>query len=116
MTTVSYALSGSAVAGTDYSLLSGVVTFPVGSSAQTIPVYPLGGGQHNDTTVTVTLLSSSDPTSFIGECATATIWIFDYAQPCLSSKRHHHAAPLRRHNLLDATARDKERHANRDTH
>lgn len=53
--TVSYTTSGSAVAGTDYTGLSGTVTIPAGSRTATVYVYPQDDGDSDDNQTSETL-------------------------------------------------------------
>jgi len=70
--TVYYSLSGTAVNGTDYQFLSGVVTIPAGSNATTVDIVPL---THLTKTVVLTVIPSS--VYQFGSPITATVTITD---------------------------------------
>jgi hypothetical protein len=73
---VSYAVSGTATAGTDYTTLSGTVTIASGQSSATITVSPIDDmTAEGDETVIVTL--SADPDYTIGSPSSATMTIAD---------------------------------------
>lgn len=76
-TVVSYTVSGTASAGSDYSALSGTVTFGVGETTQTIELAVSGDATcETDETVIVTLTTTSDALATISGTAavgTATI-------------------------------------------
>ena len=73
---VNYSVGGSAVNGTDYPQLSGVVVFPTGVSSITLPLSPNPEIQAKGTvTAVLTLLSSTD--YVIGSKQTATVSITD---------------------------------------
>jgi PKD repeat protein len=78
--TVKYALTGTAVNGTDYDSLSGSVTIPAGASSATVTVRPI-----DDTAVegseTVVLTIASDAAYDIGSPNNATVTIADNDQP-----------------------------------
>jgi FAD dependent oxidoreductase len=75
--TVNYSVSGTAVAGTDYLALPGVVTLAVGTMATNIFVIPLGNNLSvNQVTVTMTLNSSSNYA--LTNFSTATVNILDH--------------------------------------
>jgi hypothetical protein len=76
--TVSYTVSGTATAGSDYASLSGSVTIPAGSTSATISVTPLADtATESSETVTATLVASSGYT--VGSPASATVTIADAA-------------------------------------
>jgi hypothetical protein len=93
-TTIGYALSGTAQPNVDYVPPSGFVIFPVGTTQQVVTIQPLGGGLGQNTYLTLTLTSSSDPDTLIGSgagCNPAAIEIIDYEPSCLSSTKKRHA-------------------------
>lgn len=79
--TVSYTLSGSAVAGVNYvsGSLPGSVTIPAGQDSAAIPVLPLvEAGNISDTTVVLTLASGA---YFVGASNATTVTIQNYDYP-----------------------------------
>ena len=75
--TVAYTVSGTAVPGTDYSELPGVVTFEPGALTATVPVTVLT--PTNGRTVTVTL--DEGPGHLVGEPSSATVTLFAPTSP-----------------------------------
>ena len=74
--TVTYNVSGSATAGTDYTSLTGTVTFPPGITETTVEVVPLQDEiEEGDETVIVTL--GAEATYELGTSSNATILILD---------------------------------------
>jgi hypothetical protein len=74
--TVNYATSdGTAIAGTDYTAESGTLTFPAGTTTQTVtvPVATYNGAVTLTKTFTLTLSNSSSNASIVGSTATGTI-------------------------------------------
>jgi lysophospholipase L1-like esterase len=69
---ISYTVSGTAVAGTDYTTLSGTATIPANASSVTIPVSALAGANPNST-VTITIASNAAYT--LGSSTSATVVI-----------------------------------------
>jgi len=77
--TVNYSLGGTAVNGTDYQPLSGVVTIPVGASAVAVIVRPIDDGTvEGNETVILTL--SANVAYIVGSPNTATVTIADNDQ------------------------------------
>ena len=80
---VSYTVGGTALAGSDYTALTGTVTIPVGAKTAVIIVTPI-----DDTllepaeTVLVTL--SADPAYVVGSATTATVTITDNDRPTVT--------------------------------
>jgi hypothetical protein len=74
--TVSYAVSGSALAGVDYSALPGSVTLAAGSLATNVSILPLGGPLGADQ-VTVLLQLSPSPGYTLTSLSNATLVIRD---------------------------------------
>ena len=73
---VTYSVTGTATAGTDYTTLSGTATIPVGATSATIAVTPIDDTTvESPETVTVTLRESTRYT--IGTASTATVTITD---------------------------------------
>jgi uncharacterized protein (DUF1800 family) len=72
--TITYAMSGSAVAGTDYVALPGSVTIPAGSSAATVTLTPIANSNTSNRTATLTITSGLAYT--IGTNNTGTVTIF----------------------------------------
>ena len=74
---VNYALSGSAVNGTDYQSLSGTVTIPAGSPTAVIDVNPLDDGDGDDTGTGEAVIAALQPaaTYQVGDPSTATVTI-----------------------------------------
>ncbi len=73
--TATYAVSGSAVAGTNYTALPGSVTFPAGQSAVSVPV-PVLNDHTPDPTMTVTATVTAGTGYAVGN-ATDTVLIRD---------------------------------------
>jgi fibronectin type 3 domain-containing protein len=72
--TVDYTMSGTAVDGTDYSTLSGTVTFPANASTTTVSVDPLPDGNATaPETATLNLISGNSTTYSIGANSSATV-------------------------------------------
>ena len=72
--TIAYGTGGSAVPGTDYATLPGVLTIPAGSSSATVTLNPLPSINSNPTiTATLTLLGGSGYT--VGALSAATVTI-----------------------------------------
>lgn len=80
--TVSYSVSGTATAGSDYNSLSGSVTIPAGSTSATITVTPINDTVvESDETVIVTLNTNSAYNRGSPYSATVTITSDDVALP-----------------------------------
>ncbi|MBD2693563.1 beta strand repeat-containing protein [Anabaena catenula] len=76
--TINYGISGTAINGTDYSNLSGSVTFAAGSATATVVVNPLDDGLYEGTeTVTLTLVSGTTYIADPDDDITATLNIAD---------------------------------------
>jgi uncharacterized protein (DUF1800 family) len=73
--TITYAMSGTAVSGTDYAALPGSVTIPAGSSAATVTLTPLANSQ-NTANIAATLTITSGLAYTIGTNSTGTVTIF----------------------------------------
>src|SRR5262249_40689611 len=74
--TVSYTVSGTAAAGTDYQSLPGTVTIPAGSASATITVNPIDDAAPEPTeSVVVTLAAGASYT--VGSPSSATVSIAD---------------------------------------
>ena len=72
--TVDYATSdGSAVAGTDYDSASGTLTFPAGTTTETVPVTVHDVGPEDDQTFSLSLSSPSGTATLSRATATGTI-------------------------------------------
>jgi len=69
---ITYTVSGTAVAGTDYTALTGTTTIPAGATSVNVPVVSLPGATTN-ATVTATLATNS--TYLAGTPASATVVI-----------------------------------------
>ncbi|MBK7030042.1 MAG: tandem-95 repeat protein [Bacteroidales bacterium] len=79
-TVISYTVSGTAVAGTDYTTLSGTVTIPAGSTTATIDVSVIDDliVESTETVIaTLTAVTSGDADITIGVPAAATVNIAD---------------------------------------
>ncbi|MBL7904115.1 MAG: HYR domain-containing protein, partial [Bacteroidales bacterium] len=79
-TVISYTISGDAVAGSDYTALSGTVTIPAGSTSATIPVPVIDDSiLEDDETVTITLsaVTSGNSGISIGAPYIASVVISD---------------------------------------
>ena len=74
--TVTYGIGGSAVNGTDYSLLPGSVTIPAGASSVKIPVLVIPDLQIEGTDTVVATISTSSAYA-VGSQSTATVSIAD---------------------------------------
>jgi len=75
---VSVAIGGTGGANVDYAVLSGVVTFPAGQTAVTIPVRPLADNVvEGDETVVMTLNVPVAATYVVGAPSSATVTITD---------------------------------------
>lgn len=73
--TVSYAVSGTAVAGVDYQPLPGTVTIPAGATSTTVKLTPIAGAQNNNNkTATITLTPKSDYGVGTADNASVTIY------------------------------------------
>ena len=70
--TVNYTVSGTAVAGTDYTALSGSVVIPAGQTTATITVTPANASAANDSTVVLSVTGYSSESSSLTS-ATLTI-------------------------------------------
>jgi hypothetical protein len=71
---VHYAVSGTAVSGTQYESLSGYVTIPAGSATATVTVYPITvSGLVGPETVVVTLVAPGDSSYLVGSLASDTV-------------------------------------------
>jgi hypothetical protein len=76
--TVSVTIGGTGIANRDYVVLSGVVTFPAGQAAVTIPVVPLADNVvEGDETVAMTINPSGAATYTIGAPSSAVVTIAD---------------------------------------
>jgi hypothetical protein len=80
-TVITYTVSGDAVAGTDYKMLSGIVTIPAGKSTAVIDVIVLNNPElevDEKVTITIDKITSSDPNvSLVSKGQTGTVTIFD---------------------------------------
>jgi hypothetical protein len=74
--TVNYGLTGSALHGTDYVALPGVVTLPTGSAVATVVITPIEDSI-GEPAQTVVLELRGDPGYAIGAAASATVTITD---------------------------------------
>ncbi len=74
--TVHYAVTGTATAGADYQALSGSAVIPANALSVTVPVLPLDD-LLVEPTETVILTLVSDPSYFLGDGRTATVYILD---------------------------------------
>jgi gliding motility-associated-like protein len=84
-TIVSYNVTGTASAGDDYTSLSGSITIPAGSMSSTIDILVIDDVLFEDSeTVVITLtgITSGDPTTTIGDPASATATIIDNDIDC----------------------------------
>jgi hypothetical protein len=81
--TVNYALSGTAVIGTDYQNPGGSVTIPAGQGSTTISINPLddGVGDESQGPVTVLATIASGGAYYIGSPNTATVTINEEPPP-----------------------------------
>ena len=76
--TVSYTVGGTATAGTDYTALSGSVTFAAGASTVDVVVSAGVDNEFDDAdAVTVTLVAPEDESYTVGQAATASLAIAD---------------------------------------
>ena len=74
--TVSYSMSGTAANGTDYQVLPGTITIPVGASSATVTVTPVDDTLvEGDETAVLTLIVG--PSYTVGTASTATVVIAD---------------------------------------
>jgi hypothetical protein len=75
---VDYTVAGSAIQGTDYAALNGVVSIPNGSTTAAIEVTPIADDLiEGDETVEVTLTATNDPRAPVGDPETAIVTIAD---------------------------------------
>ena len=74
--TVNYTIGGTATNGTDYSSLSGAVTFAAGSATATVAVNPINDNLYEGNE-TVTLTLATGTTYTLGTNSTATLTITD---------------------------------------
>lgn len=72
---VGYSIAGSAVNGTDYTVLSGVAAVPAGALANTISVVPINRNGARAKTQTVILALASGTGYTVGSPNTATVYI-----------------------------------------
>lgn len=73
---VYYTLGGTALHGTDYHPLTGVVTIPAGSTAATVPIIPVAD-KWGEPDQTVTLFIRSDDTYRVGSVSSASFALRD---------------------------------------
>jgi hypothetical protein len=83
--TVNYAISGTATAGSDYSTLSGSVTFAANATTATVTVTPINDSIYNEGNETVIVTISSSPAQLylVGSPSSATVNITDNDIPTL---------------------------------
>ncbi len=72
---IGYSVAGSAVNGTDYTVLSGVTTVPAGATAGAISVVPINRNGARPKTQTVVLALASGSGYTVGSPNTATVYI-----------------------------------------
>lgn len=76
-TVVSYSVGGTAVAGTDFTALSGSVTIPNGQTTVTIPVATLDNAIDQDTRTVIVTLTGATNGAVLGAATEATVSIQD---------------------------------------